>query len=70
MAQERDNQVRRCKRNNCTRATFVETDEGVSADFRHGSHTHREVYSVEQMIAYLASKGYVVVEAAKLFRAA
>jgi hypothetical protein len=63
-------EVKRCKRDNCSRATFVETDEGVSADFRHGSDTHREVYSIEQMKIYLASRGFVVVEASKILRAA
>lgn len=67
---ERDNQVKRCNRTNCQRATFVETDEGLSADFHHGTGTHREKYSIEQMIVYLASRGYVVIEAAKVLRVA
>lgn len=62
----RDNHIQRCDRRDCKRATFVETDEGVSVDFRHGSGKHREVYTVEQMIRYLASRGFVVVDAARL----
>lgn len=67
---ERSNQVNKCKHFNCSRATFVETDEGLSADFRHGSRTHREVYKIEQMITFLAARGFVVVEASKVFKAA
>lgn len=63
---DRDNHIKRCDRANCTRATFVETDEGISADFAHGSSKHREVYTVEQMIIFLASRGFVVIEAARL----
>jgi hypothetical protein len=66
---ERDNQVKRCKRTDCQRATFVETDEGISADFWHGS-KHRVVFTIEEMKIYLASRGYVVVEAAKVLRVA
>ncbi len=69
MASERDNQIKRCQRTNCTRATFVETEQGLSANFRHGSHTHRERYTVEQMIVFLAARGFVVVEASKLLAA-
>ena len=71
MASERDNQVQRCRHNNCRRATFVETEEGISADFRHGTgRPHREVYTIDQMVVYLASRGYVVMEAAKIIKAA
>lgn len=62
---DRDNHIKRCDRHDCTRATFVETDEGVSADFWHGT-KHREVYTIEEMIVYLASRGFVVIEAARL----
>lgn len=62
---ERDNQVKRCKRTNCTRATFVETEEGISADFWHGG-KHRAVFTIDEMKVYLASRGYVVIDAAKL----
>lgn len=66
---ERDN-IKRCKRSGCTRATFVETDEGVSVKFRHGSDKHTEVYTTEEMIDYLRRKGYVVVEATSLLKVA
>lgn len=68
MSREPDNHIKRCKR--CQRATFVETVEGVSVDFRHGSDKHREVYTVEQMKVYLAARGYVVVEVAKVLKVA
>lgn len=61
-----EREVRRCKHSGCNRATFVETDEGISADFRHGSSNHREVFTIEQMKVYLASRGYVVVEVSKI----
>ena len=67
---QRDNHTHRCEHRNCRRATFVETGDGISSDFRHGSETHREVYTVEQMIVYLRVKGYVVIEAEKLLRVA
>ena len=70
MSRERDNEVKRCKRPNCRRATFVETEEGVSVNFRHGPDLHPDVYTVEMMKVYLARKGYVVVEVAKLVKAA
>lgn len=62
---DRDNHIKRCDRYDCTRATFVETERGLSADFWHNG-KHRQVYTVEQMIVFLASRGYVVIEAARL----
>lgn len=62
---KRDNHVNRCDRHDCTRATFVETDEGISANFWHNG-KHQQVYTVEQMIHYLAARGFVVIEAARL----
>lgn len=60
------NSIKRCDRVNCRRATFVETEAGLSADFWHGNGTHREVYTISEMIAFLAARGYVVMDAAKL----
>jgi hypothetical protein len=48
----------------------VETDEGLSANFHHGATNHKNVYTVEQMISFLAGRGFVVVEAEKLLRVA
>lgn len=65
---ERNNKVNKCTR--CSRATFVETEEGASADFRHGSENHREVFTTQQMVDHLRLKGYVVIDARKLVEAA
>jgi len=70
MSAQRDNNIKRCHRPTCSRATFVETEEGLSVDFRHGGDTHREVFTVEEMIIYLAARGFVVVEAAKVLKVA
>lgn len=70
MSEQRNNQIKRCERRDCRRATFVETEEGVSADFYHGGRSHREVYTEEMMKVYLAKKGYVVIKAGELVKAA
>jgi hypothetical protein len=71
MASERDNQVHRCKRANCHRATFVETEEGISAHFHHGSgKPHKEVFTFDQIRAYLAARGFVVIEVSRFVKAA